>query len=96
MIVRRPTFVGNGADDGYTHGIYVNAIAKLDVSDTTFSGTNVGHNIKSRALQTTVTDTVLDDGISGTTSYAIDLPNGGDVALTRLRIVQGPQIRNHR
>lgn len=94
VIVRRSSFVGNGAGDGYTHGIYVNAIAELDVSDSTFSGTNVGHNIKSRALRTVVTDTVLDDGVSGTPSYAIDLPNGGDVALTRLRIVQGPQTRN--
>ncbi|MGE4063042.1 MAG: hypothetical protein AB7E79_06710 [Rhodospirillaceae bacterium] len=92
--VRRTAFNGNGSGDGYTHAMYINAIASLTVSDSTFAGTKVGHNIKSRALKTTVTDTLLDDGVSGTPSYAIDLPNGGEVVLKRVRITQGQRTNN--
>lgn len=95
ITIRRSAFNGNGGGDGYTHAIYVNAIARLDVSDSTFAGTKVGHNIKSRALQTTITDTILDDGVSGTTSYAVDLPNGGKAVLKGLRITQGPRTSNN-
>lgn len=92
--IRHSGFSGNGAGDGYTHGIYVNAIARLDISDSSFAGTKVGHNIKSRAYQTTITDTTLDDGVSGTPSYAVDLPNGGKAVLKGLRITQGPRTSN--
>jgi hypothetical protein len=94
VTIRRSTFSGNGAGDGYTHGIYINAIAHLIVSDSVFAGTKVGHDIKSRAIKTTITNTVLDDGVSGTPSYAIDLPNGGEAVLKGVRITQGPRTTN--
>lgn len=94
VTIRRSTFSGNGVGDGYTHGIYVNAIAQLTVSNSTFTGTKVGHNIKSRALKTVITDTVLDDGVNGTPSYAVDLPNGGEAVLKGLRITQGQRTSN--
>lgn len=95
VTIRKSGFSGNGAGDGYSHGIYVNAIARLDVSESSFAGTKVGHNIKSRAYQTTITDTTLDDGVSGTPSYAVDLPNGGKAVLKGLRITQGPRTSNN-
>lgn len=94
VTIRRSAFLGNGAGDGYTHGIYINAVARLTVDGSTFSGTKVGHNIKSRALKTTITDTSLDDGVTGTPSYAIDLPNGGDVLIRNVRITQGQETSN--
>jgi hypothetical protein len=94
VAIRRSVFFGNGAGDGYTHGIYINAVAQLTVSNSIFGGTKTGHNIKSRALKTTITDTVLDDGITGTPSYAVDLPNGGEVVLKGLRITQGQRTTN--
>ncbi|MGE3476918.1 MAG: nitrous oxide reductase family maturation protein NosD [Rhodospirillaceae bacterium] len=95
VTIRRSTFSGNGAGDGYTHGIYVNAIAHLSVSDSVFTGTKIGHDIKSRALKTTVTNTVLDDGVTGTPSYAVDLPNGGEAVLKNVRVTQGPRTSNN-
>jgi hypothetical protein len=94
VTIRRSSFSGNGAGDGYSHGIYINAVAHLRVSDSTFAGTKVGHNIKSRALKTTITDTVLDDGITGSASYAVDLPNGGEVVLKGLKVTQGQRTSN--
>jgi len=94
LTIKGSSFASNGAGDGYTHGIYAGAIAALTVIDSNFSGTRTGHNIKSRARQTTVTNTVLDDGVSGSGSYAVDLPNGGVVILDRLRITQGPGTSN--
>lgn len=87
-------FSGNGAGDGYTHAIYSNEIARLTVTGSTFSGTKAGHNIKSRALQTVVTQTVIDDGVTGSSSYAIDLSNGGIAVIDNVTVTQGPNTTN--
>jgi len=94
LIIKGTTFTANGGGDGYTHAVYANVIASLTISDSTFAGTRVGHDVKSRALKTTITNTVLDDGVTGTPSYAVDLPNGGEVILDGLRVVQGPKTSN--
>jgi len=94
VTIRRSAFLGNGGGDGYTHGIYINAVARLMVSDSSFAGTKVGHDIKSRAYKTIIEDTVLDDGVSGTPSYAVDLPNGGEAILKRIRVTQGQRTSN--
>jgi hypothetical protein len=94
VTITNSTFNGNGAGDGYSHAIYVNEVAQFTVSNSTFNGTKVGHDIKSRALATTVSNTYLDDGVTGTTSYAIDLPNGGVANLNSLKVVQGQNSQN--
>lgn len=70
-------FARNGFGDGYTHGIYVNNLQQLTITDSYFHDTKVGHHIKSRASHTTLENNIIDDGIGGTASYSIDLPNGG-------------------
>lgn len=92
--VSNSRFDGNGANDGFTHGMYVNEVAQLAVTTSTFNGTRGGHNIKSRAIVTTVSDTTLDDGVTGTTSYALDFPNGGDVTVSNVKITQGSHSVN--
>jgi hypothetical protein len=59
-------FIGNGAGDGHTHGVYAaDEIAALIISNSIFVGTVVGHHIKSRARYTAVTGNVIGDGITG-------------------------------
>jgi hypothetical protein len=94
VTVVNSTFNGNGANDGLSHAMYVNQVAELVVRASTFDGTKGGHNIKSRALATTVTDTKLDDGITGTTSYALDFPNGGVVTVDKVVVNQGTKSVN--
>jgi len=94
IIIENTTFIGNGAGDGYSHAVYINAAAQLIVTGSTFDGTRAGHDVKSRALRTTISDSVFNDGTTGTTSYAVDLPNGGVAVLDDVRITQGARTQN--
>lgn len=66
-----------GARAGYEHNIYIGVIAKLVVQYSWFGGAWVGHNIKSRANETRILYNRITDEGTTTTSYEVDLPNGG-------------------
>ncbi len=82
-------FASNGAGDGYSHNLYVNNIASLVIDDSYFHDASVGHQIKSRAQSTAITNSRIYDG-AGTGSYSIDLPNGG-VGVIRNNVIQQGQ-----
>lgn len=86
-------FANNGAGDGYSHNIYVNNIASLVIDDSYFHDAIIGHQIKSRAQSTTITNSRIYDG-TGTGSYSIDLPNGGVGVIRDNVIQQGPNSDN--
>ncbi len=94
IVIGSSEFASNGRGDGYTHGVYVNRIASLRVLNSYFHNTKVGHHIKSRALQTTIRGNRIDDGINGTASYNIDLPNGGVSVVADNNIVQRATSQN--
>jgi hypothetical protein len=81
--IRASLFRGNGSCEGAcAHALYAGArIARLEVLGCVFTDTHVGHDIKSRARQTVVRDTRIEDGATGTSSYLIELPEGGDAAI---------------
>lgn len=93
VTIRGSEFIGNGAGDGRTHGIYVNQIARLDVDDSSFRDTKVGHHIKSRALETSIRESLIDDG-RGNASYSVDLPNGGRALLEGNTLIQSAETEN--
>jgi hypothetical protein len=74
-------FEGNGSCIGAcAHAIYVGApIALLDVTQSRFSNTRTAHHIKSRARATIILGNLIEDGPSGTASYLIETPGGGDL-----------------
>jgi hypothetical protein len=80
-------FARNGYGDGRSHGIYTNQLRKLTVQASYFHDTPVGHLIKSRAQESRILYNRIIDGTAGTSSYNIDLPNGG------LGYVIGNEIR---
>ncbi len=84
----------SGGGAGYTHNIYIGAVALLDVEGSYFHHANYGHEIKSRALATIVNNTRIVDGPTSTASYSIDLPNGGVATITNDQIEQGPKGSN--
>jgi hypothetical protein len=86
-------FAHNGSGDGFTHNLYVGDIAKLTITDSYFHDAVVGHEIKSRAEVTDISNTRVFDN-SGSASYSIDLPNGGQATLTGNTIEQGPNSQN--
>ncbi len=90
-------FIGNGSCEGSgcAHGIYAARVKLLRVVDSTFRGTRHGHHIKSRAERTEVIGCHFADGPDGTSSYAVEIPNGGAVVLRGTTIEKGPKSENH-
>ena len=98
ITVKNSEFAHNGDKSGgglgYTHNIYIGAVAVLDIEGSYFHDANYGHEIKSRALTTIVNNTRVVDGPTGTASYSIDLPNGGIATISNDQIEQGPNSQN--
>ncbi len=89
----------NGSGNGQTHGIYVGSIYSLTISDSYFHDTVVGHDIKSRAENNTITDSRIygssaPNGDTGNDSYQIDLPNGGKDIVTGDVLEKGLHSQN--
>jgi hypothetical protein len=98
IIIRDSEFIGNGTCEGRggcAHGVYAGTIGLLRVEHSRFLQTRAGHHIKSRAQRTEVIGCDLQDGPDGTSSYAVDAPNGGAVVLRDNHIEKGPMSENH-
>jgi len=68
-------FYGNGTNAGNTHNIYIGDIKQFTLTNSYIHDANVGHEVKSRAENNTITgNRIFDNG--STSSYSIDLPNG--------------------
>jgi hypothetical protein len=93
ITINNSEFAFNGAGDGLTHNIYVNDIATLTITNSYIHDASVGHEIKSRAADTIITGSRIFDN-SGTASYSIDLPNGGNADIENNVIEQGPNSQN--
>jgi Ca2+-binding RTX toxin-like protein len=93
ITIQASEFERNGIGDGRTHNIYVTEIARLTITDSYSHDAVVGHEIKSRAAETIITNTRAYDN-SSDASYTIDLPNGGHAVLTNNVIQQGANTDN--
>ena len=86
-------FGATRSSDALNHNLYVGNIASLVIDDSYFHDAYDGHQIKSRAQSTTITNSRIYDG-SGAGSYSIDLPNGGVGVIRNNVIQQGPNSDN--
>lgn len=87
------TFVNNGTDDGRSHHLYAGAIANLHVTGSYFGPARGGHLLKSRAKTTSVYYNRL-TGEGGSSSYEMDIPNGGNFKAIGNLVQQGNQTEN--
>jgi hypothetical protein len=94
ILIENSEFAYNGAGDGLTHNLYIGAIRKLTFRYNYSHHAKVGHNLKSRALANTIIGNRIMDEAAGTSSYVIDLPNGGLTFLIGNLIQQGPLSSN--
>ncbi|HET6306880.1 MAG TPA: hypothetical protein VFG12_06825 [Rhodopila sp.] len=97
LIIRDSEFIGDGScsgSGGCAHGVYAGPIALLRVERSRFFRTRIGHAIKSRARRTEVIGCDLADGSEGTSSFAVDVPNGGAVLVRDNHIEKGPHSDN--
>jgi hypothetical protein len=93
MTVQNSSFVHNGAGDGQSHGLYVGQIASLSVDGSTFSDQVMGNQLKSRAADTTVSNSHFSTGPDGA-NYDIDLPNGGNANIHDNTFEKGATTNN--
>jgi hypothetical protein len=98
IVITNSSFNGDGVASGplagFEHGIYIGMVASLTVIGSTFNGILAGHDIKSRAEASTITGNTLEDGVTGTASYAVDLPDGGVDEVSGNTIDKGPNTQN--
>ena len=89
------TFIGNGhCQPVCAHGIYTGHIRLLRVERSRFLDQREGHHIKSRANRTEIVGCDIQDGPSGTSSYLIDIPDGGSVLIEKNQIRKGRKTSN--
>lgn len=93
ITINHSEFASNGDGSGSTHNIYVGDIASFSITNSYIHDAVVGHEIKSRAANNTITGNRIFDN-SGSASYSIDLPNGGTANVTGNVIEQGPNTQN--
>ena len=96
VTIRNSDFDRNGTcAAACAHGIYLENIDFLRVENSRFSNTRQAHSIKSGALRTEVIGCTITDGPEGTSSYLIDLPNGGATIVRDNTLEKGPKSDNH-
>jgi hypothetical protein len=106
IAVTNSKFINNGNPDPkhFQHALYVNHAGRLTVSDSFFCGQLIGHDIKSRAQVTRIDNNQIYDGEgyaavgcrAGSSSFAIDVPEGGSAVISGNRIFQGPATQNNK
>ena len=81
--------------DGYAHGIYIGSGVNLFVLRNSIvrSNRNDGHLVKSRA-ETNIIECNSIVGLEGVSSYAVDLPDGGDTTIQSNVIHAGTKVSN--
>ena len=94
ITINNSEFSHNGTGDGYTHNIYVGEVGSLTITNSYIHDAVVGHEIKSRALKTVIENNRIVDGPTGSASYDIDLPNGGNALISGNIIEKGPASQN--
>jgi hypothetical protein len=96
VTVRNSDFDRNGTCAGAcAHAIYIENVDLLRVENSHFSNTRQAHSIKSRALRTEVTGCTITDGPDGTSSFLIEVSNGGAVIVRDNTLEKGPKAENH-
>lgn len=96
IIITNSEFSKNGGcNPSCTHGVYVNALKLLHIEKTKFWEQKIAHHIKSRAARTEVIDCEIRDNKDGTSSYLIEIPNGGALVVRGTSLQKGPKSDNH-
>jgi hypothetical protein len=77
ILVEYSEFARNGYGDGYSHNLYIGRIKKLTFRYNWSHDAKVGHHLKTRAAENLIFTNRFDDLGGGTSSYNIDVPDGG-------------------
>ena len=95
ILIEYCEFAQNGAGDGYSHNLYINHVRKLTFRYNYSHSAQVGHELKSRALENFIYCNRISDEADGTASYLIDLPNGGRSFVIGNVLQKGARAQNN-
>lgn len=94
ILIEFSEFGPNGAGDGLSHNLYIGRIRRFTMRYCYSHHARVGHTLKSRARENHIYCNRITGESSGTSSYEIDLPDGGLSFLIGNLIQQGPRTEN--
>jgi hypothetical protein len=94
ILIEDSEFAYNGAGDGQTHNLYIGRIKSFTIRHSYIHHAKVGHNVKTRAAENFILYNRVMDEEFGTSSYAVDVPNGGISYLIGNVVQKGPQSEN--
>lgn len=94
ILVENSEFSANGAGDGFSHNLYIGAVASFTLLNSYVHDAVVGHEVKSRALSNTIQGNRIFDN-SSNPSYSIDLPDGGADTISNNVIEKGASSQNY-
>lgn len=77
ILIEYSEFHHNGHGDGLSHNIYINQVRSFTFQFCASHHAKTGHIVKSRAQTNFILYNRLMDGQDGSSSYVIDIPNGG-------------------
>ncbi len=93
LLIEYSEFGFNGTGNGFTHNLYVNQLAKFTLRYSYSHDANAGQLVKTRAAENHIEYNRLTTE-NGTTSYEVDIPNGGLSYIIGNLIEQGPNGQN--
>jgi len=97
VLIEYTEFARNGnCDDpnGCSHNIYISDTARFTLRYSYSHHARIGHLVKSRAQENHILYNRIMDEADGTSSYTIDLPNGGLTYIVGNLLQQGPNTDN--
>jgi len=94
IVIEYSEFYRNGSGDGYTHNMYIGEVNSFILRFCYSHGAKIGHNVKSRARLNYILYNRIMDEQEGTSSYDIDLPNGGTAFIIGNSLQQGTGTDN--
>ncbi len=95
ILIEHTIFEKNGFGDGFSHNLYISqACTKLTFQFCYSHHAKIGHNLKSRAVENYILYNRIMDEDDGTSSYCINLPNGGSSYIIGNLLHQGQNTDN--
>lgn len=94
IVVESSEFAANGRVDGHSHNIYIGSAKTFTLRASYSHHAMIGHGVKSRAATTYILYNRIMDEVSGTSSYGIDLCEGGLSYLIGNVLQKGPRAEN--
>lgn len=98
IIIRDSEFIDNGGCNGRTCAgpLLTGTATRLEITHSHFSGTRGGHQIVSAADAMVMTDSTVEDGPQGSSSYLVMHAGLGSVLLQGNTLEKGPNTTNPR